>query len=48
METQTVPGASRIGDSESSRKWIPIVVPLAAAVLTALIFVGASFVLIRT
>ena len=40
-------GPSHLGDKESERKWIPIVVPLSAATFVALIFLAMWFVLYR-
>jgi hypothetical protein len=37
--------ASHAGDRPSYIKWIPLVVPAAAGVITALIFLGMWFVL---
>jgi hypothetical protein len=38
---------SRLGDSGPARKWIPILVPMAGAVIVAVIFYGAWIVLQR-
>jgi hypothetical protein len=46
MDTQTQQ-PSRIGDTEAQRKWMPILVPSAAAVIMALIFLAMWFVLYR-
>ena len=47
MHTHEWHEASQGGDSESLRKWIPIVVPLCAVVLAALIFLIAAEVLYK-
>jgi hypothetical protein len=47
MATHENYGPSHEDDSEAFRKWIPFVGPLAAVVLSALIFVIAAEVLIN-
>jgi len=47
MHTQHWPVASHGDDSDAYRKWIPVVVPLCAVVLTVLVFLIAWEVLYR-
>jgi hypothetical protein len=47
MHTHEWHEASHHDDSESLRKWIPIVVPLCAVALSALIFLIAAEVLYK-
>jgi hypothetical protein len=47
MATQEWPGTSQGDDMDAYRKWIPLVVPLCAVVLTVLIFLIAWKVLYR-
>jgi glycerol uptake facilitator-like aquaporin len=45
MALQHTHDSSHLGDGELKPFWIPIVVPVAAAVFAALIFVASAFVL---
>jgi hypothetical protein len=45
MATQHIHEPSHLGDSDSFRKWMPIVVPLAAVMLAALVVLIAAEVL---
>jgi hypothetical protein len=47
MATHELPELSRGDDSEAYRKWVPLVVPLCAVVLTVLVFLIAWEVLYR-
>lgn len=47
MATQEWPGTSHGDDMDAYRKWIPVVVPLCAVVLAALVFLIAWEALYR-
>ena len=47
MSTHEWPETSHDDDSEALRKWIPVVVPLCAVVLSALVFILGWEVLSR-
>ncbi|MGH8766293.1 MAG: hypothetical protein ACRET8_11310 [Burkholderiales bacterium] len=45
METENFLEPSGMHDSERVRNWIPLIVPLTAAVFVSLIFIGVGSVL---
>jgi len=47
MATQHIHEPSHHGDIPSFMKWVPLMVPLTAALITAMIFLGASLVLMH-